>query len=344
LLFIRRIASVFFQCVEPMTNPWTAQSRSKVFGEENSMNRRLRRTGFTLIELLVVIAIIALLMALLVPAVQKARAAAALTQCQNNLKQIGVALCSYETEHRCFSPGNISSASPDINTKFGTAAGTNHGWAIFALPYMEQASTYSEYTFKVSWDAANNQKARLSVIPTLLCPAVPATSRIFSNGSVQLAASDYGPDYNYDTELESQNYVDTVDVRDGILCPNAYCLSRQITDGRSNTILMSEDAGRPDLWRAGRLISADGQTDGGWADHNNPYITHGFSPDGTTHPGPCHTNCTNADEVYGFHTGGANHVFADGSVHFIGEEMSIRLFCHLITRAGGELAPTERDY
>ena len=54
-------------------------------------------------------------------------------------------------------------------------------------------------------------------------------------------------------------------------------------------------------------------------------------------PGPCHTNCTNNNEVYSFHTGGANHVFADGSVHFVKKSMDIRMFVKLLTRAGGDV-------
>ena len=85
----------------------------------------------------------------------------------------------------------------------------------------------------------------------------------------------------------------------------------EILDGTSNTILISEDAGRPDRWQAGKLITVNGQLDGGWADHNN--------------------------EVYSFHSGGANHVMADGSVRFISASMSIREFVKLVTRSGQEV-------
>jgi prepilin-type N-terminal cleavage/methylation domain-containing protein len=308
------------------------------------VNRRLRKRGFTLIELLVVIAIIAILMALLVPAVQKVRAAAALSQCQNNLRQIGLALCNFETEHRCFSPGSLTGANDAFNAKFGAAPGTVHGWAIFALPYIEKGDVYKEYTFKVSWNAANNQAARMSVIPTLLCPSAPNISRVATSGGVQLAVADYGPDYSYDMgTLASAGLVDTVTDHNGILCPNASVQTRQIIDSRSNTILMSEDAGRPDSWHASKLVSGT-ITGAGWADDANPYITHGFSDDGATSGGPCHTNCTNNNEIYSFHPTGANHVFGDGSVHFIGQSMSMRLFCRLLTKAGGEQAPTDRDF
>jgi prepilin-type N-terminal cleavage/methylation domain-containing protein len=321
------------------------------------MCRQLRRNGFTLIELLVVIAIIAILMALLVPAVQRVRAAAANTQCQNNLKQIGLALCNYETEHRHFSPGCINDAGTTpaqmatnarMVSKYGIGLATSHGWAIFAFPYMDQATVYSQYTFKVSWSAANNQKARTTIVPTLVCPATPGGARVFTSGSNQLAASDYGPDYSYDQSglgPSGLNIVDAVDNNDGILGPNTCWTSRNVSDGRSNTILMSEDAGRPDSWHAGKQVAGAPLVSGaGWADDANAYITHGFQPDGGSNPGPCHTNCTNNNEIYSFHLGGANHAFADGSVHFIGESMSIRLFCRLLTRAGGEQAPTERDF
>ena len=63
----------------------------------------------------------------------------------------------------------------------------------------------------------------------------------------------------------------------------------------------------------------------------------GSSYDGTTQPGPCAINCTNDREVYSFHPGGANAVFADGSVHFLKASIDIRIFAHLVTRAGGEV-------
>src|SRR5882724_3582466 len=90
------------------------------------------RPAFTLIELLVVIAIIAILMSLLVPAVHKVRAAAARTQCQNNLKQLGVACHNYVTQYRRF-------PAYSVTTRY------KHGWLAFVLPYLEQESIRNIY-------------------------------------------------------------------------------------------------------------------------------------------------------------------------------------------------------
>ena len=134
----------------------------------------------------------------------------------------------------------------------------------------------------------------------------------------------------------------------GIICVNAVCAPRaRITDGRSNTFLISEDAGRPDTWRNGKLTTPNGQASGaGWADDAAEYITHGAVADGSKQPGPCHSNCTNENEVYSFHnTAVANHVFADGSVHFIGQAMIHEtLRAARSPRPAARIPPAERDY
>jgi prepilin-type processing-associated H-X9-DG protein len=108
-------------------------------------------------------------------------------------------------------------------------------------------------------------------------------------------------------------------------------------DGTSNTMLLTEDAGRPRRWLA-RQSGQDQALDGGaWNHFKGGIILQGKTADGTADLGTCSMNCTNAGEVYSFHPGGANAVFADGSVHFLRESMSIRVLARLITRAGGEV-------
>jgi prepilin-type N-terminal cleavage/methylation domain-containing protein len=301
------------------------------------------RRGFTLIELLVVIAIIAILIGLLLPAVQKIREAANRMKCQNNLKQVGLGLHNYQTTNGFFPPGAVTDHPTNQNAiqirqRLGITTPSNHSWAVFMLPYIEQDNLYRQYNINAYWYAAANAPVVGTPLTILICPTAPGgTGRSYTKSGVKVAAGDYSPDNAYGTDLEAAGLVDPTVNPNGVMQVNVACSVPEVRDGTSNTSVIAEDAGRPALWRAGKQVSATSQTDGGWADRDNEYITHGFTTNGVTNPGPCHTNCTNSNEVYSFHVGGANHVMADGSVRFIKASMDIRLFVKLITRAADDI-------
>jgi prepilin-type N-terminal cleavage/methylation domain-containing protein len=143
------------------------------------MRRVALRGAFTLIELLVVIAIIAILIGLLLPAVQKVRAAAARTQSLNNLKQMGLALHAYHDSYQMLPPGFTSTLSPGWTYNPSHPLGSNQaaaesgpGWGLFAhiLPYIEQQNLFNQIRFDLPITHTLNQAARETLVKTYVDP------------------------------------------------------------------------------------------------------------------------------------------------------------------------------
>src|SRR5262249_19881299 len=116
-------------------------------------------------------------------------------------------------------------------------------------------------------------------------------------------------------------------------------------DGMSNTLMVGESAGRPTSWRTGGHNPDPNASvySGPWASPLSMINLRGATWDGGRRDGPCAINCTNNLETYSFHPGGANVLFADGSVRFLKQSIDIRIMARLITRAGGEVV-SEGDY
>jgi prepilin-type processing-associated H-X9-DG protein len=120
--------------------------------------------------------------------------------------------------------------------------------------------------------------------------------------------------------------------------PNVMVRFADITDSTAQTMLITEDAGRPQLWHAGQLVPDESLKCGAWSDGGGcNFVLKGSSPNGVTQPGPCAMNCTNQQGIYSFHPGGANALFADGSVRFLKASIDIRIIARLVTMAGGEV-------
>lgn len=355
-----------------------------------------KRTGFTLVELLVVISIIGVLSSLLLPAVQKAREAARRVQCQNNLRQLALAIHNFSDAKGGALPSSLRPA--------GTTTLPRYSALTQLLPYIDLQNLWDDYDPTKNWSSntanafghkVSNLSIGATVVPTFACPSSTDPRRLDGNQQdnpwvPEVAITDYSPVTAVDQRLVDNGFAEvgltpaqTADANQagqsaargaGILIKNGRPRLADVTDGLSNTILFVESAGRPYLYQGRSKIRIGDDVGsnphyvngGGWARPASDFAIDGATQDGTQVGALTTTdvlyaiNRTNGDdvtlnggyvganggyyyygtegsgEVYAFHPSGANVAFGDGSVRLLDQDIAIRTFAALVTRAGGE--------
>jgi prepilin-type N-terminal cleavage/methylation domain-containing protein/prepilin-type processing-associated H-X9-DG protein len=315
------------------------------------LRARLRGPGFTLVELLVVIAIIGVLVSLLLPAVQAAREAARRMQCTNNLKQIGLALHNYHDAYKAF-----PSALQGHPTNGHALDDDGFGWLCAILPYVEQSALYEriapngqpgyiEAYYRLNrtprWIVGGElpvatYKCPSSILP-LIVPstwAVPGTSRALPPQSPWMlgyGVSDYkaagGSCYGDDGIMQKLSELRGINRK-----------ISDVVDGLSNTIMAGESA----------YVTANGTTNPTVVEDwptwiGGPGTDESVRFNGrTSAPINCGTTplrmlfAINDDCAFSFHPGGAMFVFADGSVHFVSQNIAIATYCNMNSIRDGQ--------
>lgn len=319
------------------------------------------RYAFTLVELLVVIAIIGILIGMLLPAVQMVREAGRRVVCANHLRQLSLALLNYESAFQHFPASRFAPEDnpiPDTISNHPGAESDFRSWTTVALPYLEQSTLAEQLDRNLPWfHPDNNLAVSAQSLSVLVCPTTPTVDRVDPYHVIGAAAGDYASIHTVDSDV----YPDVLDTvvppvwsRRGALVRFRENPLQSFTDGTSSTILLVESAGAPDCYLsrgrmsqsqfasyqgggvaalAGRYVSSSGT---GWADPSRDFRLHGSSSDGLSKVGPMMINAVNIGEAYSFHTGGMNACFADGSVHFLSQDIAPQVFVAQATRSGGE--------
>jgi prepilin-type N-terminal cleavage/methylation domain-containing protein len=311
------------------------------------------RRGFTLIELLVVLAILAVLLGLLLPAVQKAREAANRARCQNNLKQIGIALHLYANSQESLPAGYIYNAA---NAPPPVPCGVQHfdrypppppgsqfnspgwGWAALTLDYIEQGNLAKQINYSLAVESPTNLPARTTMLAMYTCPSdsgagVFAVQSQTNTNLAQAASNSYAACFG---ALGLLNL--TPDNGNGVFFRNSRTRLTDITDGTSSTLMIGE---RADLFAqspwAGVMTGGTVRTTPG-----APVYTSIIEQAAVMALARVGSKTLNSaySEPYDFfspHGPVVHFVFADGSVHPLSIATDLTVLQMLATSAGGEV-------
>jgi prepilin-type N-terminal cleavage/methylation domain-containing protein len=328
------------------------------FHDARRLISKSSRCGFTLVELLVVIAIIGVLVALLLPAVQAAREAGRRSQCANNLKQIGLGINNYATAFNLFPPGQRRPCS-----------GCDYfAWSSYFLDWIEEGNLKSKINYKKSADEIENKDYVSVIIPVYICPSaaqrhssrteenrisldVAGTPGVWDPGTGEgMACIDYagvsGPRWPANPASPPAIYPGNFQnpaggyyrEDQGILLTNGTSEARRqvpvaaVRDGLSNTLVVAELSGR----------GIDGTDyNGAWASGENTIVIGAFSgtkviPWINAQPPSVAWDKDN-EQMRSDHPAGAHALLCDGSVHFLTEEIELRVMLSLASRDGGEV-------
>jgi prepilin-type N-terminal cleavage/methylation domain-containing protein/prepilin-type processing-associated H-X9-DG protein len=320
------------------------------------------RRGVTLIELLVVIAIIAILIGLLLPAVQKVREAAARTQCQNNLKQLGLAAHNFHDANGKFPDGAWAS---------GVAYGNSDLTRL--LPYIEQDNIAKNYDYtKAWWDSPTNVTVAANRIEIRMCPSDPNSNGQPGSGN-PMGLSSYhgncgiwydrsGKDGMFDDLLNTGRRLEAIpdgtsntalyaEVAAGSLSGGATkhriadCYETTVTEPYQKLTFAQLQAARAEL------LAKDWQTanvpwSGSWRYKGYPYVEGSPWRCWYNHQQPPNKPCWVPQDAAtwwsivvpasSYHSGGANTCMSDGSVRFVTDGIDMDAWMAAGSRNGGE--------
>ena len=332
-----------------------------------------QRKAFTLVELLVVIAIIGILIGMLLPAVQQVREAARKTTCMNNIRQLALACHNFESTKEHFPPGTAYWAAGSTeryipNSNWNNRAipyvGNYPSWFRWVMPYAEQNALYDALVIRRSWGedlmGDNGQHLTGKTLPMVVCPSDTDDSKLnqtyYTTAGTYTGATRKNGKSNYIACTGNRTWVGNQSIggatgnnakrkasRFGIMRINSKTTFGMVSDGSSNVILLGERVSAAE--EGGGAIPQQGAI---WASRFHPnnsppvsvadsgnYSWGGRAQDNQADRYGVNGRFKSRNLASSGHPGGASCALADGSSHFLDENLSNAILARMASMADG---------